>query len=159
TIATSCKDGTVKLWNPAVREQVKNFKAFPPDTLPYNLSPDGKWVAAVNANGKCQLTEIPSLEDRRSFQGSMTNIATVAVSVGGKLVALGMENRTVELWRESSLLAVLPSQGESSAVQGMEFSLDSRMLAIARTRQPIRLWDTVANKEIGTLESHRSRIN
>ena len=92
----------------------------------------------------------------------------LAISADGVLIAVGWEDRSVEVWSlpgGSRLVASM--SGHKTAVRGMAFSSDNRRVVSAGDDEALRVWDAATGAEVAsrpldardlTYTSHRNGV-
>ncbi len=138
------------------------------------VSSDGKFAVTIDQSLTIKVWEVASLKVRRSWQGkgiSPTNVADVALSPDGKLIAQRGIDRKVRVWETDSgrlqqtLQVGAPLKksgpgvspfspddptGAGQAPMPMAFSPDGKRLAVGSDRNAVRFWDLAAGKEIAS---------
>lgn len=141
SLAVSCWDDTVKVWNVATGE-ARQTLAAPSNTVDGVIfSPDAKFLAAAGQGKVVKIWDIASGAVKQTCIGSGGEIRSFAFSPNGKLVAAGASDRIARVWDVASgqLLAQIP--GHNDAVTAVVFSADGSMFATGGADQTVKLWD------------------
>ena len=94
---------------------------------------------------------------RRVGRVKQVDVASVAVSPVGQLVAIGLGDGTVRLIDAATRKLVGPplrGHGAGTSVTTVEFSPDGRTLASGSQDTTIRLWDVATRRHLVTLTGH-----
>jgi WD40 repeat protein len=101
TLATSSRNGTVRLWNPTTGN-IKSTFTNAGTTVAF--SPDGTTLATGNDDGTVNLRDIDTGYARTTFIGHTGDVQSLAFSPNGRTLASASSDSTVRLWK-----ATLPS--------------------------------------------------
>lgn len=102
-LATSpVRDCPMQLWRVSDGVEVGSFKveadAHGRDPAPIAFSPDGKRLAAADANREIYVWELATGERIRTFRGHQKAVTSLAFSPDGKTLLSGSEDATMLLW-------------------------------------------------------------
>jgi len=166
-LASACKGGTIRLWDPDNGRctSVLTGQGFPditavafsPDAtvrgsdagdLCVTFSPDGKTLAS---GGGDRLVRVWRKAASASSFGTTTS---VAFSADGKSLAAGSTDRTVKLWDPDTGKVKATLRGHLAGVAAVAFSPDSKTLASGSGDETIILWDPARGKASATLRGH-----
>ena len=135
-----------------VEQQQEGILPGDPANLGVNavaFSPDGKLLAAAQANGYVRLwntaTGQPVGAPLLASTSPQSYVAGVAFSPDGKLLATAGDDGTVRLWNPVTGQPVgaplIASTGPGNYVHGVAFSPDGKLLASADGDGTVRLWN------------------
>ncbi|MGI8332368.1 caspase, EACC1-associated type [Actinomadura scrupuli] len=135
---------TVRLWNPLTGEQVRTLR-YPAGFKPKGLltpefSPDGK-ILSIVVDGKVDLWDPATGTRLRTLDIAGTSYGQAMFSPDGRLLATVSAQdqaggRVVQLWDPATGTQLTRDTASDAA-----FSSDGTLLAIAGTRNSVRLWD------------------
>jgi WD40 repeat protein len=86
-------------------------------------------------------------------------IHSIAFSPDGKTLAVGLSDKTIQLWNieTGTLTGIL--KGHDYAVHAVAISPDGSYLASASSDKTIKLWNLKTSQEIHTLRGHSAQVN
>jgi WD40 repeat protein len=143
----------MSIWDVATGREIRTG----PGT-PFAFSPDGKWLAGKDAEGKTVvLWNAHTFHPVAHWQGHAREINSVAFDrAGGRLVSASSD-RTVRLWdAQGRCLRVF--EGHTDEVFTAVFHPDGRRIASGGRDRAVWLWDPASGKEVAHLPGHTSYI-
>ena len=149
-IASACRDGTARLWDPATGERRGPVLRHRGSVTGVAWSPDGARLLTSGGDGQAQLWKVSGLAgpDREcAHQGSVENIA---LSPDGRLVAALALEPDMAVWRmpEGERVATLPHGGAVASAAWM----DGQTLLTVTGDGTLRQWDVPAGKLTRTVQ-------
>ena len=146
-------DANVKVWNPDTGEHLHTLEPAVEDVFDVAFSPEGHTVASVGWGGT-DLWNANIGELSQSFPRDLGRIfLSVAFSPDGHLLAVGRDDRIIDLWdvdRALLLNTLTGHEGDfrvgTSAVHDVVFSPDGHLLASAGGDGTVRLWEITPEK-------------
>jgi WD40 repeat protein len=121
--------------------------------LSFDLSPDGRLLAATTADHGVQLWDLATGEKLRDrFPGSMPACRSLAFSPDGRLLACADLHQALHLWDVDGGREVRPVEAPTEGVSVVVLSPDGRTVASLTRLQPVvRLWETTTGRLCGEI--------
>jgi WD40 repeat protein len=138
-LASSGKDHTVRIWNPATGEPLQKLPDLPGQVEAVAFSPDGRKLAAADMAGTLRLWEVSSWKDLPTADQGLGRIWTIAFGPDGYFAAGGTQG--LRIWRvdergaglEAPGLMVQPPAGSPAGeFTALCFSPNGKRLACVR---------------------------
>jgi eukaryotic-like serine/threonine-protein kinase len=121
-------------------------------------SPDGRWLAVVNADeDTLLLLDAETHETAARFRGHEGPIRSAAFSTDSLRLATCSQDRTVRVWPiDGGACQVL--RGHTDDVFAVAFHPDGTRLASAGRDRAVWLWDLTRGEEVARLQGHTSFV-
>jgi WD40 repeat protein/serine/threonine protein kinase len=153
-LASAGRDGTVRLWDVVIGQEILVLKGHLDAVRGVAFSPDGRHLASVSEDHTVKVWDTASGRETRTLDGGTGAIFAVAFNPNGKYLASAGEDRTVKLWDLTTGKELGALRGHRRSVWSVAFSPDGNYLASASQDETLKLWDTASGKEIHTLNGH-----
>ena len=116
------------------------------------ISPDGRFLAAGDTQGKVLLWSFPEGQHAGLLTGHTNAVMSVAFSPDGLLLASGSLDRTIRIWdwRTGRCLQVLA--GHDSSVNAIAFSPTGTLLGSGSQDGSVRLWHVHTGQQVAVLQ-------
>ncbi|HYF65678.1 MAG TPA: helix-turn-helix domain-containing protein [Herpetosiphonaceae bacterium] len=95
---------------------------------------------------------------RSVFTDTFGNVLCIAFSPDGALLAAGMTDGEIRIWRVSDRKQQRVLEGHRDWVRSLDFSPDGRRLASGGDDQAVRIWDVASGACQEVLDEHSGRI-
>lgn len=145
------KGGMLAIWDTKDGKHVRDLGTHSAEVLAITVSPDGRTLAAGDADGNLELWDVQSGKKSRSHKYNHA-IEAVTFSADGKLLAVGDANRTVQVLDASSG-AISRTLKSRSTIKSLDFSPDATLLAAGTGDPGLELWDLRAGTPSRTLKA------
>ncbi|MCH9003245.1 MAG: PD40 domain-containing protein, partial [Planctomycetes bacterium] len=145
-LATSGKDGRIKLWSMPDRKNVRSIEAGGDQPHAVCFSPDGAWLAWANFDGRIRLLDIQK-DGFRDINAHEEGDHSIAFSPDGRTLASGGSvDGAIRQW-DAQTWNRLPLIGKhDGGVSDLSFSPDGVRLASCGRAGSFRVWDVRAGK-------------
>jgi WD40 repeat protein len=141
------------LWEPASGKEMRQFFAYQNWPSALTFSPDGRTLAAIDAEATVQLWEIATGQTRRRLRVSPSPAGSTDM-IEAEMLRMRMMMRV----RRMRGRMVAMEEGErDNAAANVSVSPDGRLLALAKG-ETIQLWDLAAGKRLRALGGHDSTV-
>ena len=95
----------------------------------------------------------------RLCSGHTDWVNSVAFSPDGKLLASGLDDRTIRLWEVSSGKQLAQLEGHRYGTNCVAFSPDGKLLVSASSDTAAQLWEVSSGKQLARLQGYTHRVN
>src|SRR5262249_37944093 len=92
-LATGSNDSTVKLWDVAGRNVVKNFAGHRGPIRSVRFSQDGALLASCSIDTTVKLWDVATREERETLKGHRSGVLSVAIAPDARTVLTGGEDK------------------------------------------------------------------
>ena len=116
-------------------------------------SPDGKYFASADWDGKARLWDAQSREPLHTISHGQY-VHAVAFDAAGKRFATGSSDRTIRVYGVPDGKLLHELAGHTDDVLSVRFSADGRRLLSSGYDNTARLWDIASGQELETLKGH-----
>jgi WD40 repeat protein len=139
----------LKVWETNNWAEIPAGRIHDSDLLHADLSPDGSLLAVAYADGRVQLSRLPSGDSLTSFT-NRARLVAVRFSPDGRFLALGLGDGTVVLWDVANRPEFATLPGHFLDTWSAAFSSDGRRLLTGgrNPRDAVKLWDVVTQSEL-----------
>jgi WD40 repeat protein len=157
-LASGSEDGSVKLWDPATRQELFTLTGHADKVSAVAFSADGKILASASEDKTVKLWDMTTHQELATLAGHTASVSAVAFSIDGKILASGSDDHTVKLWDTATHQELTTLTSHRFGVYSLAFSPDGKTLATGSDDKTVKLWDTGTFDERLTLTGHASRV-
>jgi WD40 repeat protein len=161
---TEKRTSVVKWWDAATGEELRAFGTQELEIILLAITPDGRRVVAVDANGTVKVWDTATGAEARNFK--------VECSIWGRSFALSPDGNhlacrdsdhatdqgLVRVYDLSSGRQVQTMPGPASWITCLAYSPDGKRLAAGCADENVKLLDTATGQEVLTLTAHCDRV-
>lgn len=171
-IATAGDDGTLRVWDPESRAQLRSFQVVPPEEVEspthamrerpllgvttIGVDPRGRWLAAATAGGRIVLWDLPGWR-MRAADGTHDDLVThILPTDDGARFATVSDDETIAIHDAASGRLVKTLAGSHASTLAAESSPDGRwIVTVGETnwRSTARLWDAASGRQLWSIPS------
>jgi len=139
TLAGSCGDGTIRLWNAEHGAELHQFSLHA-QACALAFSPDGKLLAAASYDKNLvKLWNVASGAEFQTWQD--TPMFAAAFRPGGKILATGHGSGNITLRDPATGQKIRTLRGHTARIRGLKFTPDGQTLISSADDGTIRLWN------------------
>lgn len=121
----------------------------PQETVVENPIDSAEPITSANAS---QVAQMMTLGD------AGVAVTAVAFNFDNRVLAIGTEDGTVQLWDSATGENRFTLEGNSGGVTSLAFGAGTYMLAVGTGDGQVRLWDTATGEASGTQQSHDAAV-
>lgn len=159
-VATSGRDGAVKIWDVAEARAVRMLRGNHDRVVNcVAFSPDGKTLLTAGDDRLVRLWEVDTGEHLRDLKGHDDRVLQAAFSADGKRIVTAGEDKTARIWNAADGAPLSVLGGHDWAVLWAEFSRDGRFVVTASADDTAVIWDAATGKPLRTLSGHTAAVN
>jgi WD40 repeat protein len=160
-------DGEIAVWDAAslaaTDPEPKLRIALKPGRAGARLSPDGKWIAAIEGDTVALWDAADPGAMPRVLKGHRGSIAEVKFSRDSQWVVTASKDRTARVWpvvnHPGAPAFVELAGGHGAALTSAAFNHDGSQVATSSADNTIRVWDARNGRELATLHWHGDAVN
>jgi WD40 repeat protein len=163
-LLTLDENGSVVIWPFAVlADPVRPAPSLGPlgkDYILAAMSPDGQWIAAIEANDIALWQRSAIGAGPRRLHGHQGAVRSVEFSPDSRSFVSAGEDRTARIWSiDANQPARILSGGHSAALSFATFSPDGTLIATSSADRTIRVWNAASGRPLAVLRWHGDAVN
>ncbi len=135
------------IWNAETGEKLKIFKGPTPRIKSVKFSPDGKYIAAGDIDGKAIVWDLTTGTIIRTYDSKLQYICSVSFSPDGKYFLTSGRKGNI-LWDTSTGVLIHKFSGNSLEENCSSFSPDGKYMVAAGDTTAFFLWEVSTGKKI-----------
>ena len=156
TLASSCWDGNVRLWDVPTRKHKVTQKG---NRRFVQFLSDGKTLVCASYDFQLRNAHNLELKKKYTFTEEYGDIVPIALSPDGQTLAIkSNKHRTIYMWDLKSGTHKVNLAGNTTAVKALAFSPDGSIFASGGFGNTVRLWDAKTGKRQKTLIGHTGTV-
>ncbi|KST65375.1 nSTAND1 domain-containing NTPase [Mastigocoleus testarum] len=152
------RDGTIKIWNLLIPEQIKNDKSQATRVRTLEFSPDSETIAFNSNENTIRVWNLSTRREIHILKGHSGEVRSLSFSPDGKILASGAVDNTIKLWDTHTGKEIKTLRGHSDKVISVSFSPDGNIIASGSADRKLRLWDAKTGREIKALKGNDSWV-
>ena len=166
-LATSSRDGTIKIWDIASGKLERTLTGHTEDVYCVAYSPDGALLASGSGDKSIRLWDAKTFEVIRTLDGHTQVVRWVSFSRDGRMLASTGADLTIRLWDVASGKEIKSLRGHANVVKMVHFlpapaagagGADEKKLVSAAADGTVRIWDVESGQETALLAGHTNSV-
>ncbi len=150
-LATTCEDGSVKIWDAATGQELLSFSIPAPGDIKF--SADGKRLAIASGNN-AGLWDASTGRQLQLLAGHTGAVQTLAFSPDETRLATASEDHTAKVWDLRTGRELLTLSGHTDIVDGVRFSPDGTRLVTSGWDSIANVWNLATGQKLSSLSGH-----
>ena len=153
-VVSGSDDGTVRVWEAASGECVRELRGHTGWVRSVALSADGGRVVSGSDDGTVRVWEAASGKCVRELRGLTRAVNSVALSADGGRVVSGGTDGTVRVWDAANSECVRELRGHESQVDSVALSGDGGRIVSCSYDGTVRVWESSSGECVRELRGH-----
>ena len=164
-LATTGKDGTLRIWDAQSRKELVNISAHLGFSAGFTLgveelawSPDGTRIATAGLDKTAKVWDVATGQEIATFAGHSDEVWSVTWSQDGRWIASASKDGTVKVWDAKTGEEKYTFSKHTGWVKSVDWSPDGSMVASAGDEGIVRIWDAESGDEKIILTGHTNSV-
>jgi WD40 repeat protein len=157
-IASASTDFSIRLWDLATGQFIKNFTAHSSPVLSISFNPQGDILASGSIDNDIFLWNVTSGQLIGNLTSHQNSVTSLAFSPDGEILASASRDRSILLWNLTDQQVLYNLTGHLDSVESIVFSPTSALLASGSLDNTIKLWDINAGTLLNDLGNHSGGV-
>lgn len=158
TLASGCRDKTIRLWDTVTGELQRTLEGHEADVYSVAFAPDGQTLASGSGDHTIRIWDLRTNQTVRTVTGHTDIVRAVAFSSGGQTLASGGVDAIVRLWDTRTWQLQATLTGHQGRVKSLAFSPDGRFLVSAGDDKSVRVWNVAEAVLAAAWPAHNGSI-
>ncbi|MBM3463171.1 MAG: hypothetical protein FJX76_13800 [Armatimonadetes bacterium] len=160
-LATSSRDGTVRLWHAATGDLEVRLKPHGAAVRAIAFAPDGAFLVAASDDRLISLTDVGLQQQVGEWKGHAGGVLSVAWAPAGAWLVSGSADGSARLWRADRPGTPPTRQyvGTKGDVTTVAFSPCGRRVAGGSSDCTVHIWDVGREHPVGRLPGHGGPVH
>jgi RNA polymerase sigma factor (sigma-70 family) len=139
-VATTTKDGTIRLWEYPTEREVWSAKPEKFGPKKVAITTGGKRVAVAGKDGSVRVFDEAGKESAK-LSGHTGEVNAIAFSPDGKVLATAGEDKTIRVWDANTGKQTSVLKGHDMAVTSVAFGGDSTIIVSGSSDKAVKVWE------------------
>jgi WD40 repeat protein len=158
TLASACRDKTIRLWDVVKGEPLRVLQGHSADVYSLAFTSDGETLVSASGDATIKIWKVRDGSLVRTLEGHRDVVRSIAFSPDERTLASTGADLTVRLWDTKSWTSKAELTGHTARVKAIAFSPDGRFIASAGDDRSVRVWEANGKSPVTSWEAHRGPI-
>lgn len=151
-------DGTMRLWNLSIGQQVYSVEAHPGGVFSVAVSPDGRKAATGGSDGKVRVWDVRHGLALMTIDAHKEAVSALAITPDGSLLISAGDDKAIRLWEFDTGAHVIDLLGHTEPVRSLAITPDGRTLISGGMDDTLRIWAVDDGHLMHQLPGHTSWV-
>ena len=156
-LATASQDQTIRIWDVAKRQLLRQLAGHEAGVRAVAFSPDGKQLLSGSWDATARVWDVASGQELRVLKGHIWPVLGVAWSPDGKRALTCSDGFRLWNMETGELLRHYTGHGQKT-VWSVQFSGDGKRALTGSADETARIWDLDSGAEIRKFGEHNGRV-
>ena len=157
-ILTVAADQSIRIWNAATGQEIRELSGHTGQVLCVASSPDSLTLISGAADNSIRMWDVPRSDPLRLFAGHEARIRDVAMSGDGKWAISFSDDMTGRIWNMETGAVDMPLKGLGATSTIAAARPDGNQVASGDVEGRIWMWETLEGSMDGVLSAHQGPI-
>jgi WD40 repeat protein/serine/threonine protein kinase len=153
----SGQDKSIRVWDIATGESVKQMLGHKSPVHHMAFSPDGKVMASTACNEEIRMWTLGQAEPIATLRGHVMCTPCVAFAPDGQTLASCSRDNTVKLWDVKSATVRKTLRGDFKESDSVVLSSDGRFVAAGSRNGLLTIWDAKSGDRLHAIQAYDQR--
>jgi WD40 repeat protein len=153
-------DGTIRVWDSATGEKLKEFHAHNQPLWSMAASSDGRFVVSGSSDKTIKVWDTETFEESKTLLGHEGPVGAVVVSPNTDLiVSLGGGEKVLRVWDVQSGSELMTIGDKKTDFECIVFSPDGKDIISGDNAGDIKIWDSATGEMLLAIHAHPDSIS
>ncbi|MBN1679617.1 MAG: protein kinase [Anaerolineae bacterium] len=149
-VVTAHQDGTIRVWDAATGEQLRQLDGHTDQVERLAWSPDGTRLLSASVDGTARLWDMQT-GGALAILDHAAPVIWIAWNTGGTRILTGSEDTTAALWDAATGAMLQRFEGHSGTIASAAWNADETRILTASNDGTLRLWDAASGDTLNTI--------
>jgi WD40 repeat protein len=147
-------DGTLRIWDLAIGQVLRELQAHPGGVLSVAVTPDGVSAISGGMDGKIRIWDLNRGEEKITIRAHAQPVGALVVTLNGDFIISGSDDHNIRVWETFSGERIHEFSGHTEPVRALALTPDGRALISGSWDNTVRIWDLDNGQQLHVLKGH-----